>query len=93
MILKELFIYTKQGAQGYCPDKDDCSVNSIKGKTFSGYHIIAYYYISWLLATPEWVPQLNLPYKAEYKIALKIKNLVSNEGKQRNNSSTFAIQK
>ena len=44
--------------------------HAIKNKTFSGYHILAYYYVSWALAIPEMVPQLNLPYEAEYKIAL-----------------------
>ena len=59
-----------QGTQGYRPDKDDYRINSIKGKTFSGYHILAYYYVSWSLAIPEMVSQLNLPYEAEYKMAL-----------------------
>jgi tetratricopeptide (TPR) repeat protein len=59
-----------QGTQGYRPDKDDYRINSIKGKTFSGYHILAYYYVSWSLSIPEMVSQLNLPYEAEYKMAL-----------------------
>ena len=59
-----------QGTQGYRPDKDNYRINSIKGKTFSGYHILAYYYVSWSLAIPEMVSQLNLPYEAEYKMAL-----------------------
>jgi len=59
-----------QGTQGYRPDKDDYSINSVKGKTFSGYHILAYYYVSWSLAIPEMVTKLNLPYEAEYKMAL-----------------------
>jgi tetratricopeptide (TPR) repeat protein len=59
-----------QGTQGYSPDKDNYRISAIKNKTFSGYHILAYYYVSWALAIPEMVPQLNLPYEAEYKIAL-----------------------
>ena len=51
-------------------NKDDYRINSIKGKTFSGYHILAYFYVSWSLAIPELVSQLNLPYEAEYKMAL-----------------------
>ena len=58
------------GTQGYRPDKDDYRISSISGKTFSGYHILAYYYVSWSLAIPEMVSQLNLPYEAEYKMAL-----------------------
>jgi tetratricopeptide (TPR) repeat protein len=59
-----------QGTQGYRPDKDNYRINSIKVKTFSGYHILAYYYVSWSLAIPEMVSQLNLRYEAEYKMAL-----------------------
>ena len=59
-----------QGTQGYSPDKDNYRINSIRGKTFSGYHILAYYYVSWSMAIPEMVSQLNLPYEAEYKMAL-----------------------
>ena len=51
-------------------NKDDYRINSIKGKTFSGYHILAYFYVSWSLAIPELVSQLNLPYETEYKMAL-----------------------
>ncbi len=59
-----------QGTQGYRPDKDDYRISSIKGKTFSGYHVLAYYYVSWALAIPEMLPQLQLPYDDEYKLAL-----------------------
>ncbi len=51
-------------------NKDDYRINLIKGKTFSGYHILAYFYVSWSLAIPELVSQLNLPYETEYKMAL-----------------------
>ena len=69
-IKKIAYEIAMQGAQGYRPDKDDYSINSVKGKTFSGYHILAYYYVSWALALPEMVSQLNLPYEAEHKMAL-----------------------
>ena len=71
-IKKIAFEIATQGTQGYRPDKDDYRINSVKGKTFSGYHILAYYYVSWSLAIPEMVSQLNLPYEAEYKMALKM---------------------
>ncbi len=71
-IKKIAFEIAMQGTQGYRPDKDDYQINSIKGKIFSGYHILAYYYVSWMLAVPEMVSQLNLPYEEEYKMALKI---------------------
>jgi hypothetical protein len=71
-IKKIAFEIAMQGTQGYRPDKDDYRINSIKDKTFSGYHILAYYYVSWSMAIPEMVSQLNLPYEAEYKMALKM---------------------
>jgi tetratricopeptide (TPR) repeat protein len=69
-IKKIAFEIATQGTQGYRPDKDNYRIHSIKDKTFSGYHILAYYYVSWSLAIPEMVSQLNLPYEAEYKMAL-----------------------
>ena len=69
-IKKIAFEIAMQGTQGYSPDKDDYRINSVKDKRFSGYHILAYYYVSWSLAIPEMVSQLNLPYEAEYKMAL-----------------------
>lgn len=71
-IKKIAFEIAMQGTQGYRPYKDNYRINSIKDKTFSGYHILAYYYVSWSLAIPEMVSQLNLPYEAEYKMALTI---------------------
>ena len=61
-----------QGTQGYRPDKDGYQVSSIKGKIFSGYHILAYYYVSWSLTLPEMVSELNLPYDLEYKLAISM---------------------
>lgn len=63
-----------QGIHGYNPDKDGYRINSIKGKSFSGYHILAYYYVSWALAIPEMLSQLQLPYDEEYKLALTMFN-------------------
>ncbi|MFN9379938.1 MAG: hypothetical protein ACK6BQ_08170 [Bacteroidota bacterium] len=51
-------------------NKDDYRINSIKGKTFSGYRILTYFYVSWSLAIPELVSQINLPYETEFKMAL-----------------------
>lgn len=69
-IKKIAFEIAMQGTQGYSPDKGDYRIHSIRGKTFSGYHILAYYYVSWALAIPEMLSQLQLPYDAEYKLAL-----------------------
>ena len=58
-----------QGTHGYSPDKQDYTLSSIPGKTFSGYHILAYYYVSWALSDPMMLPKLGLPYDEEYKLA------------------------
>lgn len=58
-----------QGAHGYRPGQDGYRVGLIPGKTFSGYHILAYYYVSWALASPEMVGQLHLPFSSEYELA------------------------
>ncbi|OYU83825.1 MAG: hypothetical protein CFE24_09570 [Flavobacterium sp. BFFFF2] len=61
-----------QGTQGFKPEHDKYIVSSISGKIFSGYHILAYYYVSWALTIPEMLSQLQLPYDEEYSLALKM---------------------
>jgi hypothetical protein len=68
-IKKIAFEIALQGTQGYSPDKKDYTINLIPGKTFSGYHILAYYYVSWAISAPEILPQLQLPFDDEYKMA------------------------
>jgi len=59
------------GTQGINPAQDHSyKVNSIPGKEFSGYHLLAFYYVSWKLAIPEMLAQLQLPYDEEYKLAM-----------------------
>lgn len=57
------------GTQGYNPNKKDYILNSIPNKEFTGYHILAYYYVSFALAIPDVLPQLQLPYDEEYQMA------------------------
>lgn len=71
-IKKIAFEIAMQGTQGYRPENESYKISSIKGKTFSGYHIMAYYYVSWALAIPEMLSQLQLPFDDEYKLALTI---------------------
>ena len=61
-----------QGTQGYDPKKENYRISAIPGKLFSGYHILAYYYVSWVLTAPDLIPQLNIPFDKEYQIALTI---------------------
>ncbi len=67
------------GRQGFSPDKKGYKLNLIPHKSFSGYHILAYYYVSWKLAIPDMVDNLELPYDQEYKLALTMHKPKSNE--------------
>jgi len=58
-----------QGRLGYSPDKDGYRINSIPNKEFSGYNILAYYYVSWMLSSPEMIKELQLPFDEEYLLA------------------------
>jgi hypothetical protein len=57
------------GTQGIHPEKQGYHLHHVPGKTFSGHHLLAYYYVSWKLAIPEMVEQLRLPYDKEYGMA------------------------
>jgi tetratricopeptide (TPR) repeat protein len=71
-IKKIAFEIAMQGVQGYNPDNKGYKLNSVPGKEFSGYHIMAWYYVSWMLAMPDDISILNLPFDNEYKIALQM---------------------
>jgi len=68
-IKKIAFEIAMQGRSGYNPDKKDYTLQSIPGKIFTGYQILSYYYVSWKLAIPEMLSQLQLPYSDEFKMA------------------------
>lgn len=72
-IKKVAFEIAMMGTQGYSPDQDNYSISSIPNKLFSGYHILAYYYVSWMLAMPENIKELGLPYEKEFELALGLK--------------------
>lgn len=72
LIKKIAYEIALQGAHGYRPDEDNYRINSIPNKIFSGYHILAYYYVSWALALPEVLHELQLPFDEEYKMASKL---------------------
>ena len=61
-----------KGTHGYSPDKDNYEIVSMPGQVFSGYRILAYYYVSCLLAMPEILPKLQLPFDKEYAYAKKL---------------------
>lgn len=61
------------GTMGFTPDKKGYQINAIPNKDFSGYHILAYYYVSFAIAHPDVLPELKLPYDNEYTLALTLK--------------------
>jgi tetratricopeptide (TPR) repeat protein len=70
VIKRIAFEIAMQGANGYSPAEDNYRLNSIPNKSFSGYNILAYYYVSWALALPEVLHEIQLPFEEEYKLAL-----------------------
>jgi tetratricopeptide (TPR) repeat protein len=58
-----------QGTQGYSPSREDYKLHSIPGKKFSGYHILAWYYVSFKLAIPEQLAAIALPFEKEFALA------------------------
>jgi hypothetical protein len=69
-MLEDAFLMNAlEGTHGYSPNKANYEIVSMPGKVFSGYRILAYYYVSWSLATPEMLPQLQLPFDKEYTFA------------------------
>ncbi len=65
------FEIAMQGTQGY-NTQNKYRLNSIPGKVFTGYQILAYYYVSWALSSPDLVPSLALPFDAEYEMAKQL---------------------
>ena len=68
-IKKIAFDIAMQGTEGFRPEKKDYTISSIPGKQLSGYHILAYYYVSWMLAMPAQADKLGLSYQQEYELA------------------------
>lgn len=61
-----------KGMFGISPEKKDYKLPSIPGKTFTGYHLLAYYYVSWAMADPEMLRELQLPFDKEYVVAIQL---------------------
>ena len=58
------------GCGGISPQqKSGYKVNSIPDKDFGGYQLLAYYYVSWAMAIPEKLDDLQLPFKTAYETA------------------------
>ncbi|AKD05772.1 TPR repeat protein [Pontibacter korlensis] len=61
-----------KGMYGIHPDRKDYTLPSIPSKTFTGYHLLAYYYVSWAIAEPQFLPELQLPFDKEYSVAKQL---------------------
>lgn len=65
------FEFAKLGMAGIDPKKDNYSVPSID-KKMTGYQALSYYYVSWALAIPELLAELQLPFEREYEVTQKM---------------------
>lgn len=68
-IKKAAFEIAMLGTQGIHPEKQGYRLASVPNVTFSGFHLLAYYYISFKLVLPELLKDLQLPYDKEYALA------------------------
>ena len=57
---------------GIDPKKQGYRLNKIPNKKFSGYNLLAHYYVSWALAIPELLKELQMPFEKEYEFAKSI---------------------
>ena len=74
--VKELaFEFATLGINGIDPKKDGYSIPSIKTKSFTGYQALSYYYVSWAIAIPEMLAQLQMPFDKEYELANQMSQL------------------
>lgn len=62
------------GQTGIDPKKQGYRLNKIPGQKFSGYKLLAYYYVSWAKAIPEMLAHLQMPFDQEYQLALSLFN-------------------
>lgn len=61
-----------QGIHGYSIDGTLYRLAHVPGKKFTGYEILAWYYVSWSMAMPDAVGMLGLNYGKEYEIAKEL---------------------
>ncbi|UII29104.1 hypothetical protein LVD15_11925 [Fulvivirga maritima] len=74
--VKEIALEIAQiGMTGIDPNKKEYRVSLIPDKKFSGYHLLAYYYVSWAIAIPEMLSKLQMPFDKEYDLAKQFHNI------------------
>lgn len=75
IVKKIAYEFATLGMTGIDPNKNNYSINSIKDKTFTGYQVLAYYYVSWSIAVPEQLKELQMPFDKEFEQAQKLVSL------------------
>lgn len=60
------------GRNGINPANKGYKLNKIPGVSFTGYKLLAYYYVSWAVAIPEMLKELQMPFDKEYELALTL---------------------
>ena len=59
------------GRLGIDPNKDDkYNLDSVKGRSFSGWQMLSWMYVTWKNFNPEMADQLGLEFKREYELAM-----------------------
>ena len=64
------------GTKGIKPETQDYRLQSIAEKVFTGYHLLAYYYVSWALIFPEMLDKLSIPFDKEYDTAKQLSSMM-----------------
>lgn len=54
---------------GIDPKKEGYRLNKIPNKKITGYSLLAHYYVSWAIAVPELLSELQMPFEKEYELA------------------------
>ncbi len=63
------------GTRGISTAKDAVSpLTPIPGEEFSGYRLLANYYVSWARAFPEHLAKIGLPFDDAYALAMQMHN-------------------
>ncbi len=60
------------GTMGVDSNKSGYKIDSIIGKEFSGYELLAYYYVSWAQVFPNELKAQDLPFTKAYELALQM---------------------
>ena len=61
------------GTSGISPSqKSGYKVPAIPNEDFGGYRLLAYYYVSWAIAYPNMLKELNLPFDDAYQMAKQL---------------------